>query len=469
MRRLILQACLVLLTSMQMPSLDAGEQPNILYINADDLGIQDVSYNSQRYRTPNIDQLASEGMTFTQAYAPAANCAPSRACCMTGQNTPRHGVYTVGNSDRGKSSQRKLIPIENYVYIPQNKETISEVLQANGYKTIHLGKWHITKNPLEKGFEINIGGDDSGSPTGGYFSPFGRGSMKSYNDQYPPGTHRVDIFADQAVKFLRKHRDDSFFMYMSYYSVHTGIEPVPEFVEKYQGKNVNAAYASMIEKMDQGIGKILSELDSLGLQENTLVVFSSDNGGMQVISSQSPFRAGKGSYFEGGIRVPLVVRWPEKVKQGSTNDTPVTGLDFFPTFLEVAGIESTEQRVLDGQSLIPLLTGQGTFPERKLYWHFPIYLQGYGSNKKANDGPHDAYFRTRPGSVVRDGKWKLHEYFEEGRLELYDLQTDIGEQNNLAETHPEITSRLHVNLQNWRIELNAPIPKKLNPDYQPEN
>ncbi len=468
MRRLIQLACFALFTLFQLTHLTAGERPNILYINADDLGIQDVSYNSLRYRTPNIDQLAAEGMTFTQAYAPAANCAPSRACCMTGQNTPRHGVYTVGNSDRGKSSQRKLIPVKNSVHIPQDKETVAEVLQANGYKTIHLGKWHITKNPLEKGFDVNIGGNDSGSPTGGYFSPFKKGSMKSYNNQYPAGTHRVDIFADQAVKFLRKHRDDPFFMSMSYYSVHTGIEPVPEFVEKYKGQGVDAAYASMIEKMDQGIGKILAELDSLGLKENTLVVFSSDNGGVQVISSQSPFRAGKGSYFEGGIRVPLVIRWPGKVEPGSTNETPVTGLDFFPTFLDVAGIESTGQRILDGQSLIPLLTGQGTFPERKLYWHFPIYLQGYGYKQGRSDGPHDADFRTRPGSVVRNGKWKLHEYFEDGRLELYDLEADIGEQNNLAEAHPEIASRMHADLKQWRKSMNAPVPTKLNPDYQPQ-
>ncbi|HCS51666.1 sulfatase [Rubinisphaera sp.] len=468
MRRLILLACLVLFTSIQLPSLDGGERPNILYINADDLGIQDVSYNSNRYRTPNIDRLASEGMTFTQAYAPAANCAPSRSCCMTGQNTPRHGVYTVGNSDRGKSSQRKLIPIKNSVHIPQNQETIAEILQANGYKTIHLGKWHITRNPIEKGFDVNIGGNDSGSPTGGYFSPFKKGSMKSYNNQYPAGTHRVDIFADQAVKFLRKHRDDPFFMYMSYYSVHTGIEPVPEFVGKYKGKGVDAAYASMIEKMDQGIGKILSELDSLGLKDNTFVVFSSDNGGVQIISSQSPFRAGKGSYFEGGVRVPVVVRWPGKVEPGSINETPVTGLDFFPTFLDVAGIDSSEQKILDGQSLVPLLTGKGQFAERKLYWHFPIYLQGYGNIKKPEEGPHDSDFRTRPGSVVRDGKWKLHEYFEDGRLELYDLEADIGEQYNLVESHPEITSRIHADLKQWRKSMNAPVPTKLNPDYQPQ-
>ena len=297
--------------------------PNIIYINADDLGVMDVGFNSDRYKTPNIDQLRKEGMLFTDAYAPAANCAPSRACVMSGQYGPRHGVYTVGNSDRGKAKHRKIIPIKNTEYLTPDNITVVQVLKDAGYKTIHLGKWHVSKNPLGNGFDVNIGGGKEGGPSGGgYFSPFSSGPMQAFSGLYPEGTHRVDIFADQAVKFMRANKGNPFFLHMAYYSVHTKLEAVPEFVGKYEGKDVHAVYASMIEKMDQGIGKILDELEALGLKNNTLVLFCSDNGGICKTSNQAPYRSGKGSYFEGGIREPLVVRWPGKVAPNSTCKVP---------------------------------------------------------------------------------------------------------------------------------------------------
>ncbi len=441
----------------------AFAKPNIIYINADDLGIMDVGFNSERYRTPNLDQLRMEGMLFTDAYAPAANCAPSRACVMSGQYSPRHGVYTVANSDRGSSKDRKLVPIKNTEHLEPENLTLAAALRDGGYKTIHLGKWHVGKDPLQQGFDVNIGGDQSGSPSGGYFSPFGKGSMKPYNDAYPKGTHRVDIFADQAIRFMRENRKNPFFMHMAYYSVHSKLEPVPEFIGKYQGrKDIDPVYASMIEKMDQGIGKIMAELDRLGLRENTLVLFCSDNGGICKTSSQRPFRSGKGSYFEGGIRVPLVVRWPGKVKALSMCEVPVIGTDFYPTFLEVAGLPVPAGKLLDGESLVPLLTQNGTFPERALFWHFPIYLQKYAG---AGDDAHDALFRTRPGSAVRMGGWKLHEYFEDGRLELYDLEADPGERMNMAGIHPEKCAKMHAVLKKWRDATKAPVPDTPNPDY----
>lgn len=441
----------------------APRRMNVLYINADDLGVMDVGFHSDRYHTPNLDQLRAEGMLFTNAYAPAANCAPSRACVFSGQYGPRHGVYTVGSSERGKSQHRRLIPIKNNKLLPPDQLTIGEVFQSAGYRTIHLGKWHVGTDPTTEGFDVNIGGDAGGSPTGGgYFSPYSGGPMQRFNDQYPPETHRVDIFADQAVKFLREIHSEPFLMHLAFYSVHSRIEPVPELVDRYRNQNVDAAYASMIEKMDQGIGKVLDELDALDLAEHTFVVFTSDNGGVNATSSQSPWRSGKGSYFEGGIREPLVVRWPGRVAAGSTSDVPVMGIDFFPTFLEVAGLSVPAGKALDGVSLVPLLRQTGTIADRALFWHFPIYLQSYAG---ARDDAHDVRFRTRPGSAMRSGRWKLHEYFEDGRLELYDLQTDVGERHDLSALLPDQTRKLHERLRRWRESIEAPIPTRPNPDY----
>ena len=332
-----------------------------------------------------------------------------------------------------------------------------------GYKTIHLGKWHLGADPTQQGFDVNIGGDQSGSPTGGYFSPFKTGSMVPYNDSYPEGTHRVDIFADQAVKFMQIYRDQPFFMYMSFYSVHTKLESVPGLVEKYDPSNVNPTYASMIEKMDQGIGKIVTALKQLNLKNNTLIVFTSDNGGLKKTSSQAPYRSGKGSYFDGGIRVPLVVRWPGHVAPGLC-EVPVSGIDLYPTFLDAAGAKVPAGKILDGVSLIPLFQKYGTLQERPLFWHFPIYLQQYSGKK---DDAHDAHFRTRPGSAIRLGKWKLHEYFEDGRIELYDLAADPSERMNFAHIHPKKASEMHQVLKDWRKKLNAPVPTQLNPAYDP--
>lgn len=441
-------------------------QPNIIYFNADDLGVMDVGFMGRtEYHTPNLDRLAAEGMVFTEAYAPAANCAPSRAACMSGQYAARHGVYTVGSSERGKASDRKLIPVQNTRYLPDKNLTMAEALKAGGYKTIHLGKWHLGEDPKAQGFDINIGGGKTGGPSGGgYFSPFKNGPMDPFSDQYPKGTHRCDIFADQAVKFMQAHRRQPFFMHMAYYAVHAGFEPVPGMVEKYKNiDGIHPAYASMIEKMDESIGTIIAELDRLGLKENTLILFTSDNGGLRHVSTQAPYRSGKGSYFEGGIREPLLVHWPAKVQAGTTSDVPVIGIDFYPTFLEAAGLAAPEGKVLDGVSLMPLLTQKGELPDRALFWHFPIYLQKYAG---AGDDSHDPLFRTRPGSAMRLGNWKLHEYFEDGRLELYDLSTDVGERTNVAAETPEKAAELHGMMKKWRSDLNCPVPTKQNPKYR---
>jgi arylsulfatase A-like enzyme len=465
LQKLLLLSITATLSLAPMVS-DGAEKPNIIYFNADDLGVMDVGFMGRKeYRTPNLDRLAAEGMVFTEAYAPAANCAPSRAACISGQYAARHGVYTVGRSERGDSSDRKIIPIENTRHLPDENVTMAEALKAGGYKTIHLGKWHLGDDPKTQGFDINIGGWSSGGPyDGGYFSPFKEvGPMHRFNDLYPKGTHRCDIFADQAVKFMRANKKKPFFMYMSYYAVHAGFEAVPGMVEKYKGvEGIHAKYASMIEKMDESIGKIVAELDRLGLKKNTLVLFTSDNGGMRHVSTQAPYRSGKGSYFEGGIREPLLVRWPGTVKAGTTCDVPVIGIDIYPTFLDAAELDAPDGKILDGASLMPLLTQKGAFSDRAIYWHFPIYLQGYAGE---GDDAHDPIFRTRPGSAMRYGNWKLHEYFEDGRLELYDLNADIGERKNIATEMPEKARELHAMMKTWRAELNCPVPTKPNPDF----
>ncbi|MEI6891807.1 MAG: sulfatase [Pontiella sp.] len=462
MKKLI---CITMVAFMTVSSL-AAQKPNIIYINVDDLGVMDVGYHSNRYITPNINRLCGEGMVFGEAYAAAANCAPSRASAMSGQYPPRHGIYTVGKSDRGPSKLRKLIPIQNTEKLALDNLTIAGALQQAGYKTIHLGKWHLGEDPTQQGFDVNIGGDLSGGPGAeGYFSPFKSGPMAPYSDRYPDGTHRADILVDQAVKFMQIYRERPFFMYLAFYSVHTKIEPIRGLVDKYDPAKVNPAYASMIEKVDQGVGQILKALDLLDLTDHTLLVFTSDNGGVKRLSSQNPFRSGKGSYFEGGIRVPLVVRWPGHVSSTALCTVPVSGIDFYPTFLEAAGVAVPEDKVLDGVSMIPLFKKDGTLPERPLFWHFPIYLQ---KDAGVNDDAHDANFRTRPGSVIRLGNWKLHEYFEDGRIELYDLSADPSERMNFAPIHVEKAATMLQMLQDWRKAINAPVPTELNPEYEPE-
>jgi arylsulfatase A-like enzyme len=443
--------------------------PNIIYINVDDLGWTDLGFQgSDYYETPNIDKLASEGMVFTNAYAPAANCAPSRACCFTGQYTPRHGVYTVSNSDRGKSKDRKLIPIKNTLHIKEENLTIAHVLQSAGYKTCTIGKWHISNDPLKNGFDVNIAGSDWGHPGKGYFRPFGMPGI----EKGPDGEYLTDRLTDEAVKFVTENKDRPFFLYLPYYTVHNPIQAKPDkealFTEKKSTPaHNNAAYAAMISSLDDGVGRVLATLENLDLAKNALILFTSDNGGVWKTSKQWPLRAGKGSYYEGGIREPMIVRWPGVVKPGSRCDAPVSGIDFFPTFVKAAGAKVPADKILDGVSLLPLLKQTGRIKDRALFWHFPIYLQGYPNPGRFET--RDRLFRTRPGSVIRYGDWKLHEYFEDGGLELYNLAEDIGEKNDLAATHPAKVKELHGMLKKWREKTDAPAPRELNLEYKARN
>ncbi len=448
------------------PSPAPSRPPNILFILVDDMGWRDAGFmGSKYYETPNMDRLAREGMVFTQAYTCGPNCAPSRASILTGEYTPRHGIYTVGNSVRGRAALRKLIPVKNTTILARRFVTFAEALKPARYRSASMGKWHMGDDPefgpTGQGFDINVAGWHLGHPRS-YFSPYHNPALKDG----PKGEYLTDRLTEEALKFLEKNKDRPFLLYLPHYAVHTPLQAKKAMVEKYRAKKPwngqhNPVYAAMVESVDQGVGRILDKLRELGLEENTVVILSSDNGGVKGITSQAPLRGGKGMLYEGGIRVPLVVRWPGKVRPGSRCDTPVIGVDFLPTFLEIAGVPRPKGLVLDGVSIVPLLEGR-KIPERALFWHFPAYLQG-----RNVEGARDPFFRTRPCGVVRKGRWKLIEYFEDHALELYDLESDIGEEHNLAGRNPGKVKELMDLMKAWRREVKAPVPVKLNPRYNP--
>ncbi len=441
----------------------AQQSPNILLINIDDMGWRDTGFmGSEFYETPNLDELAAGGMVFTSAYASASNCAPSRACLLSGQWTPRHGIYTVGSSERGQSKDRKLIPVRNNTVLPEGQYTLAEALKDAGYITCQAGKWHLSEDPTMHGFDISIGGNYAGHPRS-YYPPYINVPLEAPSDDY----YLTDLIVDKALGFLQSTGNQPFFLYYSPYAVHTPVQPVKSLLTKYENKPAwngqgNAEYATMVENLDTQIGRLVSELKSTGRFENTFILFTSDNGGHYAITKQWPLRSGKGTYYEGGIREPMFVYWRGKVREGATTDLPVTNLDFYPTLLEVAGIEKPEEKILDGKSLLPVLLENKVFEQRPLFWHFPIYLEAY---LKEGDRTQDPLFRTRPGSAVRLGDWKLIQYFENNDMELYNLKEDIGETTNLASTNPEKLNHLLKILNKWREETNAPVPKQLNPDF----
>ena len=466
--RIVLRMSRMLATLILLSGCSAGPDrpPNIVFFLVDDLGWKDVGFmGSDYYETPHIDQLASEGMVFTNAYANAPNCAPTRACLMSGQYTPRHGVYTVGNPDRGESKNRRLIPTPNKMTLDTDIVTLAEALSAAGYVSASMGKWHLgtdpAHGPLAQGFDVNIAGHSAGSPRS-YFSPY----RNPFLPDGPEGEHLTDRLIDEAVAFIEAHREGPFFLYLPFYAVHTPLQAKAELIAKYEQKpgsngQHHPTYAGMVENTDTGIGRVLETLDRLDLTDETVVIFFSDNGGYGPATSMAPLRGSKGMLYEGGIRVPMIVRWPGRVKPGGQSDTPVIGVDFYPTLLEIAGLPAPADQPLDGLSLLPLLTGDGAMaPREALFWHFPAYLQRYAGI----EGP----WRTTPAGAVRAGDWKLIEFFEDGRLELYHLAEDIGERRNLAEHMPEKRQELYELMLQWRRELQAPVPTELNPEYDPD-
>tara|TARA_R110002049_G_scaffold4601_1_gene31674 strand:- start:61684 stop:63264 length:1581 start_codon:yes stop_codon:yes gene_type:complete len=443
----------------------SADRPNILFIFLDDFGWRDTGYmGSDFYETPNLDKLAAEGMIFTNAYSSAANCAPARACLLSGQYTPRHEVYNVGTEARGKAAHRKLLHIPGTKTLDPSIQTWAHRLQSAGYKTATMGKWHLSDDPVPYGFDVNIGGTHSGGPPKGYYPPHGKvpGLENAPKDEYV-----TDRLSSEAVKFIESNQDQTWALYLTHFAVHTPLDAKKELVAKYEAKSPgklhqHVAMATMIQSVDDGVGRIQAELDELGLTDNTVILFFSDNGGYGPATDMDPLKGYKGTYYEGGIREPFFVKWPGVVKAGSQSDEPIIGVDLYPTLCDIAGADLPADQPVDGTSLRPILSGQQTtYGDRPLFWHFPAYLQSY----QVWDEQRDPLFRSRPCSVIRVGDWKLHQYFEDNGLELYNLRDDVGETTNLAQSNPAKTQELLTRLQQWRDSTNAPVPSQPNPEY----
>ncbi len=448
---------------------------NFIIINVDDLGWTDVTcYGSRYYETPNIDRLASQGMKFTNAYAACAVCSPTRAAIMTGRYPARIGVTDwihhldleakIAEGTRKNpvkyvgSRNKKLLCPPNPYWMELDEITIAEILKPAGYITCHIGKWHLGPRawyPDKQGFDINIGGCEIGQPPT-YFDPYYQNPRRSSIPTLPPrkqGEYLTDRESFEAVNFIKSHADKPFFLNMCHYAVHTPLQGKEKLVEKYKNKKKtnqkNPIYAAMIESVDQSVGKIMTVLDELNLSNRTIVIFTSDNGGLKGYSTDNaPLRSGKGYPYEGGIRVPLIIRWQGIVKAGSICDEPVISMDFFPTICEVAGLALPDDRVIDGESLVPLLKGSGKLKREAIFWHFPHY--------RGKD--------VVPYSIVRKGDWKLIKRYEGKKFELFNLKDDLSEKNDLSDKMPEKVRELDKILVKWLKETKAKLPKE-NPDY----
>lgn len=464
---------LLLLLSFFLPCLStsafAADKPNILFIFLDDFGWRDTAFmGSDFYETPNLDRLSTEGMVFTDAYSAAANCAPARACLLSGQYTPRHEIYNVGTQPRGKASHRKLEHIGGTDTLNPDIKTWAHQLKTAGYTTASMGKWHLSKDPRPYGFDVNIGGTHSGSPPQGYYPP--HNNAPGLEDA-PKGEYLTDRLTNEAVKFIHGHKDDPWALYLTHFAVHTPLNAKKELVEKYKSKKPgdlhnHVAMATMIQSVDDGIGKIQATLEELKLVDNTVVIFYSDNGGYGPATDMKPLKGYKGTYYEGGIRVPFFVKWPGVVEAGTRSAEPIIGVDIYPTLCDIAGAAMPNDQPADGVSLLPLLNGtKSSFGIRPLFWHFPAYLQAY----QVWDEQRDPLFRSRPCSVIRSGKWKLHQHFEDGALELYNLADDIGEANDLSRKQPKKRDELLASLKAWREEIGAAVPVKPNPNYDADD
>lgn len=433
------------------------EKPNILFIYLDDFGWRDTGFmGSDYYETPNLDRLAKESLVFTDAYSAAANCAPARACLLSGQYTPRHEVYNVGTKPRGKAKDRKLGHVAGVDVLDPKIRTWAHRIQNVGYTTGTFGKWHLSGDPLPYGFDVNVGGDHRGSPPRGYYPPHPNavGLSDASKDEY-----LTDRLTDEVDGFIRANQGKPWLAYLTHFAVHTPIQAKKELLAKYEGKRAghlhdNAKMGTMIQAVDDGVRKLLRTLKELKLTEKTIIVFYSDNGGYGPGTDMDPLKGYKGTYYEGGIRVPFFVHWPGVVQAGWSAE-PITGVDLYPTLCAMAGAELPQQP-LDGKSLVPLLRGDvDSLGERALYWHFPAYLQSY---RGMVDEQRDPLFRSRPCSIMRKGPWKLHHYFEDDALELYHLGNDIGEMNDLVKAEGRRAQSMLSELNQWREAINAPIP-----------
>lgn len=457
----------------------AAGKPNVVFILADDFGQRDLGcYGSTFYETPNLDRIAREGARFTDAYAACPVCSPTRASLMTGLWPQRTGITDFiapggGNGPEKWNRNTILLPAPNNERLSLDSPTLAKAMKSAGYATFFAGKWHLGPEgfwPENQGFDINMGGTERGAPsgTGRYFSPYGNPRLPDG----PPGEHLPDRLATETTKFIEANKEKPFFAYLSFYSVHTPLMARADLQKKYEEKRArlglpekwgrehtrdvrlvqnHAIYAAMIEAMDQAIGKVLAKLDEIGQRDNTLVIFTSDNGGLSTSegwpTSNLPLRGGKGWMYEGGIREPFLVRWPAVVKPNRVIHTPVSSPDIFPTLLEVAGSSPLPGQKLDGVSLLPVFRGE-SLPERALFWHYPHYGNQGGA----------------PGAAIRRGDWKLIEWFEDRRVELFNVVADVGETTDLAQRETARADALRSELHRWQKEVGAIFPAP-NPKY----
>jgi len=447
------------------------QRPNFVFILVDDLGRTDIGVDgSTFYETPNIDKLANSGMRFTDGYATCQVCSPSRASLMTGKYTPRHDITNYIGAASGLNWKRndRILPPEYARNLPHEDTTIAEAMKSAGYKTFFAGKWHLgTKGsyPEDHGFDVNKGGYDPGTPPGGFFAPFKNPKLKDKQ----PGESLTLRLAKETCDFIEDNAGEPFFAYLAFYAVHCPIQTTEKLWSKYQKKATKAGlvdkrfifdrnmavrqvqdnpiYGGMMETLDDAVGMVTDKLKKLGLDKNTVVIFTSDNGGVSsgdnFATSLLPYRGGKGRQWEGGIRVPFYISAPGITKPGSVSSTPVIATDFYPTILELAGLPLNNAQHKDGKSLMPLLTG-GKIAKRDLFWHYPHY---------GNQG-------GEPSAVIRSGNYKLIRYYEDNRSELYDLSRDIGEQSDITKANPRRTTRLRAKLDKWLIQTGASIPVK---------
>lgn len=459
----------------------AADRPNVVVFVVDDLGQRDLGcYGSTFYETPHVDRLAREGMLFSQAYAACPVCSPTRASLLTGMWPQRTGITDYIDSSGGNQPAKwkrntPLLPSPYSDRLSLETETLAEVVKRAGYSTFFAGKWHLGPKgfwPEDQGFDFNLGGTEAGGPYGGskYFSPYNNPRLPDG----PPGEHLPDRLATETCRFISEHRDRPFLAYLAFYSVHTPLIAREDLKAKYVAKaksagteskfrwdttrevrlhQNHAVYAAMVEAMDLAVGKVLAQLDSLSLARNTIVVFTSDNGGLSTSegspTSNEPLRCGKGWLYEGGIRTPFVVRWPGVIQPGTTSDVPISSPDLLATLAAATGSEPATAQPRDGVDLQPVFRGQAV-PERSLYWHYPHYGNQGGA----------------PGSAIRRGDWKLIEWAEDLRFELYRLSTDPGETRDLSTEETTRALDLREELRAWRRRVGATFPSA-NPAFDP--
>lgn len=450
------------------PAARLDAPPNIVFIFADDLGWRDVPFHGSDYmETPHLERLKSQGMVFNHAYASMANCAPSRACMLSGMYSPRHSVYAVQSTKRGPVNEMRLEPIPNRQELATEIVTFAEAIRSAGYRTGLFGKWHLGfqdgHKPVDQGFDDYF---DSRHPNPNRFR------------EEPDDPKGAFSLTREACAFMERNRDTPFLAYISHHAIHTALEARPESLKRFEAKprgeqHSDPLYAACTYDLDATVGIVLDKLRELGIEDNTVVLLTSDNGGTQK-SSQEPLRGSKGGYYEGGIREPMLVRWPGVVKPGSTCDVPVSNVDFYATFLDIARSAPPEGATIDGESLVPLFRQSGELQRQALFWHFPGYLDDPVVR------PRDTIFRTRPVTVVRKGDWKLHLYHEEWQLdggraalatnravELYNLRDDAGERNDLSHLNQEKREELVDEILAFWQRTGAVIPSVPNPEYNP--